>query len=258
LEKFAVGRRAVRLPGDQPWVSIHGVNHAALRPGNAAASRGLIIRSWQSTLGGKPSALPHLSTIGTEIAKGSLTTALELSVPPHVTELRSGDFVEADLELVMFPAKAADYWGPDGRFRDALTRDADTWRLVHAEAAQNVVAVENVTGVVEERTPLRVRVDAGGRARLTVRGGRGFVPVTFTGIGSSREFGFNFDGAPLNQGVHGRDYWQADYEEATRSYALTFNVPLDEQAHTMELVATPVAVKRAGAADKAREPVLTP
>jgi hypothetical protein len=48
--------------------------------------------------------------------------------------LQPGDFVEAELELVVFPADAAAYYGPDAALRDMLARDADTWRPVHREA----------------------------------------------------------------------------------------------------------------------------
>lgn len=51
-----------------------------------------------------------------------------------------GDFVEAELELIVFPAAPADaaaYYGPDARLREMLSRDADTWRPVHRESQEN-------------------------------------------------------------------------------------------------------------------------
>ena len=47
----AFDRSGVPLEGNQPWLSIHGLERAALQPGGAAASRGLILRSWRAALG---------------------------------------------------------------------------------------------------------------------------------------------------------------------------------------------------------------
>ena len=56
----AFDRRSVRLAGPQPWVSIHGLDRGALGKGSAAASRGLVIRSWRARLAGNP-APPRMS-----------------------------------------------------------------------------------------------------------------------------------------------------------------------------------------------------
>ena len=46
-------RQSIPLEGAQPWVGIHGVNRDVMKPGQALASRGLIVRAWDAVLGGR-------------------------------------------------------------------------------------------------------------------------------------------------------------------------------------------------------------
>ena len=91
-------RRGVALTGDQPWISIHWLERAALNQGGAIASRGLIVRSWKAVLGGKPCHAASRRVLRTEYGKGNFRTVIELSPPPDVPALQRGDFVEADIE----------------------------------------------------------------------------------------------------------------------------------------------------------------
>ena len=152
-------RRGMALDGEQPWISIHGIERAAVRQGGAVASRGLIVRSWKAVLGGKPCRQPHASFFATEYGKGNFRTVIELSPPPDVPALQRGDFVEADIELVVFPADPQAYYGPNSAFRKALKTDADTWRLVQREAAGNALQVTRTTG--EADAQLSARSDSG-------------------------------------------------------------------------------------------------
>lgn len=236
--KEVCDRTAVPLTGAQPWLSIHGLERDALPPGRAAASRGLIVRAWRAVLGGQPSPQPHASFVCTEWGTGNHRTVIELAPPPGVMKLRPGDFVEADLELVVFPADAAAYYGSDKSFRKTLERDADTWRLVHNESSGNALKVGARRGTVVNRYPLVVAVDDQQRAEVTVRGGLGYVPVTFTGLPNPRGWRLLMDDKPVNQSVHGNDFWQTDYDAGKKEWRMTFNVRLSETApasHTLRL-----------------------
>ncbi len=219
-------RSGLALSGPQPWVSVHGLDRGALSPGRAAASRGLIVRAWRAVLGGQPAPQPHVSFFSTEWGKGNHRTVVELAPPPAVTELLPGDFVEADLELVVFPADAAAYYGPDQTFRAALARDADTWRLVHREAAGNSLRTQARHGRMVTPYPMVIEVDAGQRGTIEVHGGLGYVPVTFTGLAQPRGYRLFLDGRRVNQSVHGNDFWQTDYDPAKQDWRMTFNVQL--------------------------------
>ncbi len=213
------------LMGNQPWISIHGVNRADLSPGQAFASRGLIVRRWRAELGGKPAPNPCASFYCTEWGKGNYRTTIELSPPASVRELMPGDFVDADLELVVFPADASDYYGPDIQFRTTLEKEANTWLPVFREAAGNNIKVQAGSGVIMKSYPLMLEVDRRQRAEVTIYGGVGFLPVTFNGLDQPQGYHLYVNGFPLNQSVHGNDYWQTDYDSSSKKWRRTYNIP---------------------------------
>ncbi|MEK0448546.1 MAG: hypothetical protein RL088_814 [Verrucomicrobiota bacterium] len=210
-------RTSLPLTGDAPWVSVHGVEREAISKGNAAATRGIIIRGWRAVLGGKPAA-PHLSTFCNEWGKGNHRTAVELATPPGLAELQPGDFVEAELELVVFPADAVAYYGPDVALKETLARDADTWRPVHREAAGNHLTPTAKLGTIAKPYPLVIAVNEAQRAQATVSGGIGHLPVTFTGLTAPRGHRILANGKPIAN-------WQTDWNPATQRWQLTCNIP---------------------------------
>lgn len=49
-----------------------------------------------------------------------------------------------------------------------------------------------------------------------------------------------FDGQPVNQSVHGNDFWRTDFDAAARSWSLTYNLPIPgNRSHTIRLTKTP-------------------
>jgi len=208
-------RTALPLAGDSAWVSVHGLERESLTKGHAAASRGLIVRSWRAVLGGKPAA-PHLATYCTEWGKGNHRTAVELAPPPGINELLPGDFVEADLELVVFPADAAAYYGPDAALHDMLGHDADTWRPVHREAKGNALKPQVERGTLVKPYPLVIAVDDQQGARVKLNGGLGHVPVTFTGLTTPQGHRLLVNGKPVT-------HWQTDWNAATQRWQIVCN-----------------------------------
>jgi len=62
----------------------------------------------------------------------------------------------------------------------------------------------------------------------------------FKGLTSLRGHQLLFDGQPVNQSVHGNDFWQTDFDVATKSWSLTYNLPItDNKPHTIQLTKTP-------------------
>jgi hypothetical protein len=183
---------------------------------------------------------PHASFFCTEWDKDNYRTVIELSPPPDIKELLPGDFVEADLELVVFPADAAAYYGPDKLFREALDQDADTWRLVQREASGNALDVQAGTGALLKSYPVVLSVDDQQRAGAIIKGGVGCLPLTFTGLARPRGYQLFMNGKPLDQSVHGNDFWQTDYDASTKSWRQTFNIPAaPESRQTVELKYAP-------------------
>ena len=244
LGKDVYDRSAIPLPGEQPWISIHG-QRGAIKPGTAMASRGLIVRSWRATLGGKPAPQPYASTFCTEWGTGNHRTAIELSPPPGIAELLPGDFVEADLELVVFPADAAAYYGPDKAFQKRLSLDVNTWRLVQQESVGNALKAVATKGRVAKPYPLVIAADAGQHAEVSFRGGLGYLPVTFTGLSSPSGYDLVMDGKRVDQSVHGNDFWQTDYNATSRHWSRTYNVRIRDESkstHTLLLEVKPFQI----------------
>ena len=233
-------RRGIGLTGVQPWVAIHGVDKSALGQHEAAATRGFIVRSWKARLGGKACPVPHFSTYLSPAGQPGGRIVVELSPPPQVARLEKGDFVEADLELVMFPAIPADYYGPNQSFREALEKTPDSWQLVAREAKGNELLASASRGRVLRSYPLQV-VAKRERARVAIRGGLGYVPITFSGLKHYRGYELAVDGVRLDQSVHGNDFWQTDYEPGSKTWRLTYNVPLSSTNHVIKFgpAATP-------------------
>jgi len=240
LAKDVFDHPGVPLAGPQPWLSVHGLDRQQLRPGVAAASRGLIVRRWSAVLGGQPARLPHASFFCTEWGKDNHRTVAELAPPPGITRLQPGDFVEADLELVVFPADAQAYYGPDHEFQEAVARDGDTWRLVQREAAGNALQCEARRGNLLHPYPLRVAVDGQQTAEVTLRGGLGYVPLTFMGLTSPAGYALNVDDRPVDQTIHGNDFWQTDCDPPTGLWRQTYNVRFDAgRTHTVRFARRP-------------------
>lgn len=230
-------RTGIPCPGDAPWFSLHDAVPAdGGKPvAGAWATRGLILRSWKARLGGRP-APPFASVFGTEA--GQVPSAnLELSPPPELTTLQPGDFVEADLELVILPMSADEYYGPNETLRTGLRGGANTWRSVHQQALGNHLHLEARCGRLVATYPPVLAVDRRGAAELEILGGTGYLPVTFTGLRSPRGWTLQSIDAQglvrtVDQSVHSRDFWQAAHDPASGTWRLTFNLPMDSPAGT--------------------------
>ena len=220
-------RIGLPLTGPSPWISLHGIDSSALREGVADATRGLIIRSWQARLHGQ-TAGPHASFFGTEWGKGNHRTIAELSPPPDISTLLPGDFVEATLELAVFPGKASDYYGPDTNFRASLASTAGSWQPVHREADGNSFAITTRHGRIRQSFPLSIEPDANGTADLTLHGGLGHIPVSFTNLPSPRSFS-------LTAGTTRESHWQTDWDASSGSWRATCNVPAPPTGESLQL-----------------------
>ncbi|MBI5686603.1 MAG: LamG domain-containing protein [Verrucomicrobia bacterium] len=239
--------------GRVPWMSLHEADEVfhsrsrqasplpgrdAKKPEGAWANRGIVIRSWKARLGGKPAA-PWAAEHGVK-ARGMDTSTLDIVPPPGVAWLNPGDFVEATFEHVIVPQFAAGYYGPNEALRAALKAGENTWRMIHREAVGNDRHVRMKTGKLESLYPaVKVRA-SNDDAEFTLTGGLGYVPVTFTGLTSSRGHELLLDGRPMNQSVHGNDFWQTDYDPLTRRWSRTYNIPVsDDKPHSIQFERKP-------------------
>jgi hypothetical protein len=202
------------------------------------ANRGLVIRSWQARPGGQP-AEPWLAERGVN-ARGTDTSTMDIVPPPGVTRLLPGDFIEATFEHLVMPQFAADYYGPNKPLRAALREHENTWRMIHREAIGNDRRVAVTTGTLAGTYPA-VEIRAVNEvAEFTLSGGLAYVPLTITGLTSPRFGSLELDGNAVDQSVHGADFWQCDYDPASKTWSRTYNVPItDAQPHLIRFTGAP-------------------
>ncbi len=230
--------------GEAPWISLHG-NARADRDRSGQATRGLVVREWQAVLGGRSVPAPSFAAVGNRSGRARL--AAEITPPPDVTALEPGDHVEMLVELLAFPLAAERYYGPDEQFRAALAAGANTWKMVHREAAMNRPQLRLADGSEASGWPLVVPVGAAREVAFTVRGGLGWFPVRLSGLSRPDEVElFRVTPAgrePVGQGSAGRAAWQADYDVTTDRWAATYSLPASaEPAAYLALVRDPSVV----------------
>lgn len=229
-------RRGLELAGAMPWVGQFGFEK---RPESmyeaddqgVLGARAMIVRSWDARLNGQACPVPLYSVYGTD--DGVPSALAELAPPPELDRLVPGDYVEAQVEVLILPQCAADYYGPNEGLRAALAAQAEPWALVLREAAGTQMEVQAAAGVVESAWPIRVRAEGGRRADFTIRGGVGYTPVSIVGAAAPRGFTLKTQagGAVLEivdqATALGNDWWQAAYDPAAGAWNLDFTLPLD-------------------------------
>ena len=221
----------IEIAGRVRWVSMH----QAVRRKNdhgAWANRGIIIRRWRAKLGGLP-ARSWAAERGAKV-RGRDTSLIDIVPPPKVRQLEAGDFVTGIIEHVVMPQRADDYYGPNENLRKALTRWPDTWRMIHREAMGNDLGVAVSIGTLERSRPTKIRAK-NNRAEFTISGGLGAVPITITGLTGYRQAKLEMRAGStqwntVDQAVHGKDFWQTDYDVSTGTWEITYSVPADTPA----------------------------
>jgi len=229
-------RRSEKLDGDMPWIGLYDVQK---RPETgfdkadqgALANKAMIVRRWKARLNGVECPLPHYSVYGS--TDGIASALVELSPPGGVQSLKPGDFVDTQVEVLVLPQRAEDYYGPNRNLIAALQGRPESWALTHREAASSNVELKARAGTVEQTWPVRIRAEGGRQAEFTITGGVGYTPVTITGAADRRPFTLqrlHDDGTAKTideSSAVGRDWWQARFDPATSLWELTFTLCLD-------------------------------
>ena len=187
------------------WVSMHGnqfkdpcVDSASTCSGGFKADRGVIVREWSARLGGADAA-PHWSLA--QRVSALTRPNLELTPPPGVTALVVGDYVDALVEVLIYPGTEEQALDPvaavvGGNTGAAASRsplatlladasaESTPWLLVERDAtANNLSVLVSGDAALVRRYPLEVRLEAAAsRARVLVAGeGLGALPVSLYG-----------------------------------------------------------------------------
>ncbi|MBK1828309.1 LamG domain-containing protein [Haloferula rosea] len=213
----------IACSGATPWISLHQRVVDPQDKHASGANRGIVIRSWNARIGGKECPV-WIAERGLTRGRSDSST-IDLLPPPGVTRLEPGDFIEATIEHLMIPQFASDYYGPNTSLRAALAENEDSWRMVSREAIENHrEATLKIGRLIQAYPDLRIETE-NDEAEFILSGGLGHVPVTLTQLSSSTAGTLLVDGQPLDQSVHGRDFWQTDYDAKTRRWTRTYNIP---------------------------------
>ncbi|MDC0088368.1 hypothetical protein OAI07_02380, partial [Akkermansiaceae bacterium] len=223
--------------GKNPWFSLHDAEDTGDK-GMILANRGFVIRSWKAKLGGKD-ASPWVGEYGVYRNKKNFSI-LDITPPDGLSELLPGDYVDAVIEYIVMPKKAAHYYGPNKQLKAALKKAANTGHMIFREAKYNSHQVKMVSGKLQHTFPdLRVET-VNNKAHLKFNSGLGYVPFTFTGLTSHAGYSLQVNGKKLDQSVHGNDFWQTDFDFKTQTWSITYNVPITARTvYDIKLVYTP-------------------
>ena len=257
----------LELEGEGPWWIAYPDAEVQLPAGRenfGIASRALVIRSFRGNFGSKEYKKPSISLQVNKVqADGKLDIDALVVPPKDVVEFKSGDRFEMDLEWLCVPRTAEDYYGPNEALRQHLLESPRSWKTIHREAVGNDLKVTAGGGTVLCNYPLLVRAEkplswaemltrklhgysnslagiespaflksqAPPEITLEIQGGVGMVPVRFEGLKSIEGYKlYEKTGerlVPLDQSLHGNDFWQNDFDAASQTYSLTYNLPLD-------------------------------
>lgn len=233
------------LTGEGPWwVSFAGSKPTGDRDWGTA-SRALIIRSYQSSFGGQSHPNPTISlpVVG-EHPGGKKGVDLFLVPPKCVAEFKPQDHLHFDIEWITPPRIADDYYGPNETLRKHLSANPRSWKTVYREAKGNDLQVKVTGGAVIRNYPLLIQAAAPAENQISVEitGGIGYVPVRFEGLASPVGYTLYqvIDGVfrKLDQSARGNDFWQTDYDTQSKTYKLTYNLPLDGVEHSQWVLST--------------------
>lgn len=175
--------------------------------------RGIIVRNFRGRLNGEtwpPVSGEEVSPFTFNLIKsrqnGSAqnTVSIELGLPASfkaavdlgLAQFKEGDFLSADIELLVPPRQNADYFGNSQRLRDWLTEAGvdsnygDGWKIIAKEATEgDAIQTTVFEGELERLYHPRVRVDCpSNEARFNIQipeGMPGILPITIAGVGGS-------------------------------------------------------------------------
>lgn len=222
----------IDIEGEGLWIAYMGYA-PVLYKATPGANRMLNVLSYNAQLNGKTYTKPSLSFYHT--MTGNIPcVAVELSPPSEVGNvINKGSVVEGTVEFLNMPVAKSDYYGPSAIIKNMPAEDFNTSRIAYKYAVGAKYAVTVHTGELIKNTPAYIKCAESQQkgqtaAEITVKGGMGYVPLTFTNVkhysGYSVEQQINGEWKKVDQSVYGNDYWQAWYNANDCTYELTYNL----------------------------------
>ena len=233
--------RGIALAGDAPWVMLYDNRKIDERLPEQYADLMYVIRDFEADIAGVTLDTPHINLHRTNNGQSQIGVELGL---PHVEgspwcgaacqgETRfipAGSTIRATVEYLVVPADKARYYGASD-YLAALP--AELWRsttMALTLAAGNMIEVVATVGAVRRTHPIEIDAESATvAADFSVTGGLGFVPIRVHGL--PRHDGWQLERleggawAPVEQAVHGNDFWQTTFDPSTQTYTRTYSVP---------------------------------
>jgi hypothetical protein len=98
-----------------------------------------------------------------------------------------------------------------------------------------MVKIDTVRGELLGNYPIRLKAEAGEFLEFRSRGGLTHTPVTISGLRSYRghvlQERLGAEWREIDQSAAGKDFWQVQYDAASDSYSLTYNLELGGDRH---------------------------
>lgn len=235
-DRYLHSVKGLEWPGKTRWASLYKERLPDDEPA-PFANRTMAIRRWEAKLSGKAVANPCLSSYVCSYFWDRETVNWEIAPPPDITELKAGDYVDCVVEYMVLPQNRDDYYGPQQDLMDTVFGfkenhvykgiSADDYKAGWYYAVQNDYTVKAEEGTLLSLHPIIVEA-ARDVACVEVSGGIGYLPLMFSGLDGYSGYvleTYAEDGwQPVDQSVHGGDFWQCDYCPDKGTYTLTFNV----------------------------------
>ena len=229
LKKGDIFLDNVQLEGPGPWwVAIPGA-HCTNGKDWGTGYRAIIIRDFKASMGEKKYDSPAINVPVYTANPSNLD--IEIVPPAGIKKFSKGDSIQMDVEFITLPRVADDYYGANEIFRKHLADNPCSWKTVYREVKGNRLDVKVTGGSLLESYPIIIQAEKP-EVNVKIAGGVGKVPIRFEGLKTADGYALYqiVDGKEikLDQSVHGNDFWQTDYDAATDSYKLTYNLPLDD------------------------------
>lgn len=226
----------IALLGNNPWLwAGDGLSYTGATSGiDIDCNNAMIIRDYHGVFNGMPNDTPYVrersSSIGFSSSQGTNPTSYCLVPPAGIQSFTAGDSIELLVEVLVLPKQLGDYYGPNQNFVAALTAYGNSYELALREARQNQIIAQSPSNTVKRQYPLTVAV-LNDEAIVDINGGVGYMPLVFEGLSEvdDPQLWLAEDSCwqLVDQSVHGKDFWQVEYNENTASFDLIFNVNQD-------------------------------
>ena len=213
--------------GEIPWFSFADTElsddqKTRFKGGN----RGMVLRKWKARLDGKEDVSPYWQECpAVDGTHGPRNSYIAITSPVDCHWLRRGDYVEAEVEMLIFPLCQEDYYGTDNIFSTCLNNKTN-WELVLREAVGNTLKIQSKVGETKRNYPVEIEAKDD-VAEFTLQGGVGYIPLTIKGISGYKKpvlmERIQDKWIQINQEKYGNDYWQVDRVE-DGTYEFTFNI----------------------------------